>query len=687
VEQGVRPRAAGGVALAGASAALVAFFTQDVLVNLWFGRLVLVGDVVPARPRDFLGLATAEAAVAVLAGGGAALLARITRRIPAGGSFQNEALALVTAAAAAGPAVARGVEGWGLEHVGGVRLVAAAGMAALAWLGVRLLLRGVGRPSIGLWLGLPTLVGLGAGAAGHGMMELVRGGRAAGAAQLLGALALLALAVQAGRGRRRPWATLLSWSPPALALGVAVLACVRFADFGRPVLPAPADPSGARPNIVLIVLDTLRADHLRRYGYARDTMPALERWADRALTVGRAVAPGGWTAPSHASLFSGLPVSLHGIHFAETKGELRTRARSGVRWLPEQLAGLGYRSIAVSANHWAVPEEVGGFDRRLVPERSMWNGPSIARALEEALPVPPPFQTGWRKTYVDAEGIVDIVLRSVPAAPGSLFLFVNLVDPHDPYDPPAHVQAALDIRVPLAARRYHWQHRLRFENPDLTAEEQQAIVDLYDGELRGMDEQLERLLRWIDVHLGEDATVIITSDHGEELGEEGVYGHRWGLRQRVVHVPLFIRSPSLSPGELEGVVSIRRVHDVILRLARGEPLDADVLAEVDEFGVLSERYRLEDNSEVFGASNRSFVAFFEGNLKGVGPSQEGFELSDVGAKGFSREAPADEPAAARRLRDRIDVYWRDHGDRRDEGASVPVSEEERKRLRALGYVR
>ena len=122
---------------------------------------------------------------------------------------------------------------------------------------------------------------------------------------------------------------------------------------------------------MLIVLDTVRADRLPIYGYSRQTMPQLARWARGGVVALRALSSAGWTTPSHASIFSGAPVSVHGIHYSASR-RLHTDARAGTQWLPQRVAEMGYSTLAVTANPQALVDDIEGFDRVFSPERKEW---------------------------------------------------------------------------------------------------------------------------------------------------------------------------------------------------------------------------------------------------------------------------------------------------------------------------
>jgi arylsulfatase A-like enzyme len=489
---------------------------------------------------------------------------------------------------------------------------------------------------------------------------------------------------------------ILRWLPLCVAVYFSGYVIVSGAEYGKNSDRIYKDPARKRPPIILIVLDTVRADHLKRFGYPRDTMPALEQWAENAVVATHAVSPAGWTGPAHASIFSGLPVSLHGHHYGKTEGVFSTEPVDGIAWLPGRLKNLGYHCVAVTANPLALPADDIGFNHVFQPSRRPWDRMSLAAEVDYRFSILRRLseRMRWRVPYVDAEKIVEIVERAVPKGDGPLFLFVNFLDAHSPYDPPEEALELLGVRPVQTWRRYDSHRKITVDWPNLPASKTRTLSDLYDGELRWIDMNLIHLLEWIDEQYGEKAIVIVTSDHGEELGERGRVGHEYGLPQSVAHVPLFIKGSHLEAGEFEPVMSIRSLYDYILQIATGGEPQLTTVMHPDTFGVVSERYPSGFSFKTLPGDgyDRPWVALFEDGFKAVGPSQFSFGLFDVETNGFRHEMQIDDSIAnpyvdAEALREQIDRYWESYQDRREESATGATSEDVRKKLRSLGYIK
>jgi hypothetical protein len=283
----------------------------------------------------------------------------------------------------------------------------------------------------------------------------------------------------------------------------------------------------AAPSVVLIVLDTVRADRLSLCGYERPTSPTLERLREQgAAWTCDAVAPGSWTLPSHASFFTGVEVPQHGTHFTgdgtKIRGMVIRPLPDSFTTLAERMAGAGYQTAGVSANPVLAP--VSGLTRgfeswRSAPVSGAWWGPRLVEEVRETL------------RGLDRDG-----------AP--LFLFVNIFDAHDPWAP---VPAGLDglpardenlgyFRGPEPAE---WEDYVTGRMDDAERADFRALLgDLYDFGIYRADWTLARVLEEIEDHGWADAgmRLVIVSDHGEFLGEHGLARHGryvWEPNQRV----------------------------------------------------------------------------------------------------------------------------------------------------------
>ena len=320
------------------------------------------------------------------------------------------------------------------------------------------------------------------------------------------------------------------------------------------VLLSHAPASAAAPNVILISIDTLRADHLGCYGYARSTSPSLDRLASEGVVLTDVSAPSPWTRPSHASLLTGLYPSRHGV---------KTPAHglsSAVATLAEHFAAAGYATKAI-VNSEHLDERFGllrgfaAFD--YVSEWSRW----------------PP----WRKRIVDsADVITDRALRELAAAgERPFFLFLHYYDPHSDYAPPGDYARLFvgPYEGPLDGDTEQLLEIQRTKRP-LRREDRDHLVDLYDAEIRQLDAQLARLFAFLDEHgLTRSTIVAVTSDHGEEFLDHGSVLHGHTLYQELLAVPLILRGPGVAVGRrVSAVASLVDVPPTLLSLAGLSPL-------------------------------------------------------------------------------------------------------------------
>jgi arylsulfatase A-like enzyme len=390
----------------------------------------------------------------------------------------------------------------------------------------------------------------------------------------------------------------------------------------------------ARPDIVLLVLDTQRADRLSCYGYPAPTSPHLDALAADATLFRAAMSPAQWTVPTHASLFTGLYPAEHGLWqtkqlLSEATPTLAERLRAGgyftAAYCNNPLVGVvrnglqrGFDSfLNYSGLLTSRPNQVGrdttpldryrqGFKRLLA---GVIAGMQDAFARSDLLlafsftPVMVPlwqtalnFKGNTGKALGDAVRLLTDRRGLAPGQPA--FCFINLMGAHMPYRPPRrHVaRFAPHVLTDRAARRY-----LRRFNSDIYGwlaplsgpidDERKATLDgMYNAEVASQDEQIGAFLRALRAGGRLDRTLLLVcADHGEHLGEKQLIGHNLSLYNELVRVPLLIRDPGgdLPRGAtVDSVVSTRRLFHTALAAAG--------LADADEAALTLARYGASD---------------------------------------------------------------------------------------------
>jgi hypothetical protein len=348
---------------------------------------------------------------------------------------------------------------------------------------------------------------------------------------------------------------------------VPALAALGFMALPRAGMPS-GDPDDTRPDIVLIVIDTLRADHVGAYGYERDTTPVLDAFSETARRYTRARSTASWTLPSHASLFTGLRPSEHGA-----------TASSPV--LPPQptlasrLSDRGYRTVGLSTNGWVSGGT--GLDQGFQTFRFTGDD-GVASQLLLPLALTRPIDLGGAAT---TRGALEAL-----ALDGPVFLFLNYLEAHEPLGtlPDEDLNHFVDTPLDPTLGRVWIRDMARFwcacdgpagelgckdGHPVAPDARIQGSIDRYDAGIRYVDREIGKVLAAVD----DDAIVVITSDHGELLGEyDGRLGHMVTLEPELIDIPLFVRAPGIAPGTDDRPTSLADVHGMILALADGKPL-------------------------------------------------------------------------------------------------------------------
>jgi len=300
-----------------------------------------------------------------------------------------------------------------------------------------------------------------------------------------------------------------------------------------------------RPSVVLVVVDTLRADAVSAYGAVEGTTPALDALAAEGLRYERAFSPSSWTLPSHASLFTGTGIDVHGVG---VRG--RVSLPEDFVTLAERFAQAGYATAAFSQNMLVSDafQALQGFDYRRysgVSERDEVAG------HHTIVHVDPAVQAGrWLETLS-------------PSQP--FFLFVNLFEPHSPYSVREENPWVPGDARGEELRRYAEKPQQHVCDERLTQRDFDILQGLYLGDVHAADRDLARILADVVKFAGErHVLTFVTSDHGELFGERGLLGHEFNLRQGALHVPLIVHGLDVPPAVIDTPVTLSDVFATIV---------------------------------------------------------------------------------------------------------------------------
>lgn len=330
-----------------------------------------------------------------------------------------------------------------------------------------------------------------------------------------------------------------------LCAGLVVLVAFGFARASDSSAQAPASAARAAAregagNVLFIVVDTLRADHLPAYGYGAVETPNLDRFGRDAVRFEQAYANASWTRPSFATLLTGRYASSHGV--MSKAASLPDEATT----LAEAFAEGGYHTSGIVTNYNVAPffHFDQGFDeyRYLAPNFLFGASDTSAklsllqvlrRVDEKARAVLGRSEPG--SAYQDAERVNREIAQVLDGAPKDrpLLLFVGYMDPHDPY----------------YAHPYNGVGYSRAAHVKPEPDEAERLRKLYDGEIGYWDERFGELVSDLKRRgLYDDLTIVVTADHGEEFMEHGGFWHGTTLYDEQLHVPLFIKLPKNERG-------------------------------------------------------------------------------------------------------------------------------------------
>ncbi|MBM4392989.1 MAG: sulfatase [Deltaproteobacteria bacterium] len=347
---------------------------------------------------------------------------------------------------------------------------------------------------------------------------------------------------------------------------LALLACSLFRQEVQVTsvrdYPEPYRSTGG--DVVIVVLDTLRADHLSQYGYPLDTSPALASFAATATLYTQAWAPSPWTVPSTAAILTGLHPLRHQLRHP---GDVLPEA---IDTLPEQFRRAGWRTAAYSHNVSVAPKHAldQGFDQFTRNTGKVLGYPHAGRMTRAA--------KAW-----------------IAEQPGPFFLYLQPMNCHGPYKVPSERRDDVLGRSPSTAFEYYGPvMRKILKEGKLSAREK-----ITDRHLRSLQEQYDTAIRYTTGEVAElfdalraagrydAATIVLTADHGEEMFEHGGFSHGYSLHREVLSVPLMVKLPGQSEGRQEHApVSLVDIAPTVLA-ANGidvPPLDGLPLGQVGE---------------------------------------------------------------------------------------------------------
>jgi len=326
-------------------------------------------------------------------------------------------------------------------------------------------------------------------------------------------------------------------------------------------------------SVLLVTIDSLRADHVGYHGYERETTPYLDELAERASTFSNAYAHVGGTRYAFPSILSSVTPLMHGGH---------DRVAGSQTLVSEVFDEAGYRTGGFHSNLYLSAER--GYDRGFDTFFDSKDDPSVATRLRsfartalDSTPIYPLLQRVYDRVesaggvnvgafHVRGDELTDRALHWLDTAAGDapVFLWVHYMDVHHPYLPPAADQRRFRTDA-IGDREAVKLRRKAVDAPEeLTAAELQTLVDLYDAEIRFTDRQVERLVETARDRL-DDLTVAVTADHGEQFLEHGSFS---GARASAVkcHVPLLVDGWD-DAGRYDEIVGLCDLPPTLLDLA------------------------------------------------------------------------------------------------------------------------
>ncbi|MFB6140644.1 MAG: sulfatase [Halosimplex sp.] len=482
-----------------------------------------------------------------------------------------------------------------------------------------------------------------------------------------------------------------------------------------------------QPNVVVVVADTTRVDD----AYDPEVAPTLAELATAGARATRAVSAAPWTLPSHASLLTGAAPSAHGAHADHERLDDRLPV------LPELFRTAGYETVCVSNNTWLSAES--GFDRGFDEFRQMWQlvqsetalselvdetegsrARLVARKLFEGNPLVNAANALYRTAVRDRSGddgarrstawIADWLADRSDGDP--FFLLVNYLEPHLDYDPPRetterHLPDGATYEEAMDVPQEPWAFLAG--DRELSERDLDLLRALYRGEITYFDEQLAALKRAL-VAAGEweDTILVVTADHGENVGDHGLMDHQYCLYDTLVKVPLVVHGGAFTGrSDVEGLVSLVDVAPTLLDAAGIDAPDAREGFHGQSFHPTSDEPSREFVVSEYAAPQPSMAALernlgyvpeeakrYDRSLRAIRTKERKLVRGSDGSErlydldsdpGETTDVSASRPEAVAELGEALDE-WLDSVDVAGDRGAVSIGEDRKARLEQLGYL-
>lgn len=443
-------------------------------------------------------------------------------------------------------------------------------------------------------------------------------------------------------------------------------------------------------NVIMILIDALRADHLSLNGYKRKTSPNIDEIANENVFFCNGITAIPSTTPSIASIMTGLYPHSHGLRFVH-----RQKLNSKITTLPEILQAHNYRTIGYDLGSIGDGLEKG-FDAFSLLSWRILN--KIKRIITKSI--------NWNRRIEEAEEVTVFAKKQIKKHKGEkFFLYLNYPDLHWPYKPPKPFCEMFDPDYKGEHLFNDWDNKIErgdmIFNNTLPKEEIYHAIAHYDGTIRFIDIQIGQIIKYLEeIKLIDKTLILITADHGESLGEHNLYfQHTLSLYDEGIRVPLIISSPTIKqPKKIETQVQSTDIMPTILEIL-GIPLieniDGKSLVPLIKGEKFDRKYSFAENGELlFQQNNRSFFRGIKGKWRMIRtnewkliyiphPENDIFELYNL--KKDPKETInliGKEPEIAKELKEELFKWMNSSKEDKD----IDLTEKSKKILKNLGYI-